>query len=133
GAYTFTDYRGKKDGAANQLREVVVVGGGGARAKTALARGARVAEAVNLARDLINTPGGDLTPPELAARIVAAAKASGVKSKVLDEVQIAKAGLNGLIAVNKGSTHPPRFVELTYAPDDARYTVALVGKGITFD
>ena len=53
---------------------------------------------------------------------------------MLDEKAIAKARHAGLLAVNKGSTHPARFVELTYEPPTAaKATVALVGKGITFD
>jgi leucyl aminopeptidase len=35
--------------------------------------------------------------------------------------------------VNRGSTQPPRFLHLRYEPPAARATVALVGKGITFD
>jgi leucyl aminopeptidase len=62
------------------------------------------------------------------------ATASGVKVKVLDEAAIRKAGYEGVLAVNRGSENPPRFVELTYEPSTtARATVALVGKGITFD
>ena len=60
---------------------------------------------------------------------------AGLKVKVLDEKAIAKARLGGLLGVNRGSRQPARFVELTYEPADARpkATVALVGKGITFD
>jgi leucyl aminopeptidase len=64
------------------------------------------------------------------------AERSKLRVKVLDEAVIAKAGYNGLLAVNKGSDHPPRWVELTYQPAGAKATaatVALVGKGITFD
>jgi leucyl aminopeptidase len=35
--------------------------------------------------------------------------------------------------VGQGSANPPRIVTMTYAPDGARGSVALVGKGITFD
>jgi leucyl aminopeptidase len=45
-------------------------------------------------------------------------------------------GFGGLLAVNQGSVQPPRFVELAYDPPRAGRstpTVALVGKGITFD
>jgi leucyl aminopeptidase len=134
GTYSFTKYRGKPDERAAKLREVTFVGGGGARAKTALERGARVADAVTVARDLVNEPGGALTPPVLADRVAEVAKAAGLKVKVLDEGKVEKADLQGLLAVNRGSTQPPRWVELTYEPPtESRATVALVGKGITFD
>jgi leucyl aminopeptidase len=55
---------------------------------------------------------------------------------VHDERGIARLGLGGLLAVNRGSALPPRFVELAWDPPGAGTatpTVALVGKGITFD
>ena len=132
GAYQFTKYRSKP--TPNRIERVSVVGGGGARATNALQRGARVAEAVVVARDLVNEPGGSLTPPVFADAISEIAARAGLKVKVLDEKAIAKAKHAGLLAVNKGSTHPARFVELTYEPSTAaKATVALVGKGITFD
>jgi leucyl aminopeptidase len=132
GAYRFTKYR--SDPKPNRISEVTVVGAGGQRARSALERGARIAEAVAVARDLVNEPGGSLTPPAFADELRALAKRSGLTVKVLTENAIEKAGYAGLLAVNRGSTNPPRWVELTYEPETpARMTVALVGKGITFD
>ena len=54
--------------------------------------------------------------------------------KVWTEAEIKKGRLGGLLGVNRGSNQPPRFVELTYQPKGrARGTLALVGKGLTFD
>jgi leucyl aminopeptidase len=53
---------------------------------------------------------------------------------VHDEAAIKRLKLGGLLGVNRGSAQPPRFVELTYEPAGrATGTLALVGKGITFD
>jgi leucyl aminopeptidase len=132
GAYRYAKY--KSGPTPGPLQEVHIIGGGGARARAALDRGARIAEAVAVARDLVNEPGGELTAPELADIAVALGKSNGFTAKVLDEKAIAKAKLAGLLAVNRGSDVPARFVELTYEPaGKARGTVALVGKGITFD
>ncbi|MEY2447225.1 MAG: leucyl aminopeptidase [Acidimicrobiaceae bacterium] len=134
GAYQFNKYRSKAK--PNRIERVSVVGGGGARAAATLDRGARIAEAVKLARDFVNEPGGSLTAPVFADAIQEIAEQSKLRVKVLDEAAIAKAGYNGLLAVNKGSDNPPRWVELTYQPAGAKAsaaTVALVGKGITFD
>ena len=52
------------------------------------------------------------------------------------EAAFGKLGFGGLLAVNRGSTEPPRFVELAYDPPEATAStpiVALVGKGVTFD
>ena len=84
----------------------------------------------------MNEPGGSLTAPVFADAIQEIAEQSKLRVKVLDETAIAKAGYNGLLAVAKGSDNPPRWVELTYQPTGAKATattVALVGKGITFD
>ncbi|HEX4819836.1 MAG TPA: leucyl aminopeptidase [Acidimicrobiales bacterium] len=132
GTYQFAKYRSKPK--PNRIESVAFVGTTAASAKTAVQRGARIAEAVGVARDLVNEPGGELTPPVLADAITEVAKKAGLKVKVLEENAIKKAGYEGLLAVNRGSEHPARFVELTYEPSgNARATVALVGKGITFD
>ena len=132
GAYGFTKYQSKPQ--PSRIERVSVVGGGGARARTALDRGARIAAAVHVARDLVNEPGGSLTPTEMASIAQSLAKEHGLTVKVHDEKAIAKGGFSGLQAVNRGSSQPARFVELTYEPEGrSRGNVALVGKGITFD
>ncbi len=91
GAYRFTKYR--SDPKPNRIRSVTVVGGGGQRARAALERGARIAEAVGVARDLVNEPGGSLTPPAFADDIRSAGEASRASTcKVLTENAITKAG-----------------------------------------
>lgn len=99
-----------------------------------LGRAARVAEAVCWARDLVNAPGGTLTPRALADAAVEMARREGLEITVLDEDAIAEARLGGLLGVSRGSTQPPRFIEVRHVPTGpSRGRVALVGKGITFD
>ncbi len=132
GAYRFTSH--KSENEALKLSRVDVVGGSGVRKQAALDLGAAFAEAQMLARDLVNEPGGVLTPPVFARRTAAMARRTGLKVKVWDEAAIKKGKLGGLLGVNRGSTKPPRLVELTYHPiGKPTGTVALVGKGITFD
>ena len=91
-------------------------------------------EAVRLARDLVNQPGGTLTPTAFATRAEELADLKGFDVEVLDRAAIEDEKLGGLLGVNRGSTEEPRFVKLTWdPPGKARGTVALVGKGITFD
>ena len=135
-AYRFTAY--KSDPKPCLLQSLAVVGGstGGADSRTAVAaveRGARLAEAVALARDLVNEPAGSLTPQRLADVAGEIAEREGLACSVLDEVAIVGERLGGLLGVAQGSNQPPRLIELVYDPPDARATVALVGKGITFD
>jgi leucyl aminopeptidase len=89
---------------------------------------------VRVARDLVNLPGGTLTPTAFATRAEELADLKGFDIEVLGPDEIAAERLGGLLGVNRGSTEEPRFVKLAWEPaDKARGTVALVGKGITFD
>src|SRR5581483_6744766 len=129
-AYRFTKY--KNEAKPSKLESLVVVGRG-AKVQTGSDRGARIAGAVALARDLVNEPAGAMTPSRLADVASEVAEREGLGITVLDEVAIANEGLGGLQGVAQGSDQPPRLVELVYDPPGARSTVALVGKGITFD
>jgi leucyl aminopeptidase len=131
GGYEFSTF--KSEAKSPALTRAVIVGGGGKRAQDAVARGVAIAEAVCWARDLENEPGGSLTPAELAKRVVNEGKRSGFQVTVWDEKEIRAQKLGGLLGVNRGSVQAPRFLRLEHAPDKPRGTVALVGKGITFD
>ncbi len=131
GAYQFTRYKSK--GEPPKLERYAVVGGGGKRVQAALELGARIAGGVVLARDLVNEPGGSLTPVALAAAAMEIAEREHLEITVLDEDAIREAGMGGLLGVNRGSSQPPRFIQLAYTPPQARGHLALVGKGITFD
>ncbi|MDP8975339.1 MAG: leucyl aminopeptidase [Actinomycetota bacterium] len=131
-AYGFGAY--KSDFSPCRLEALAVVSGD-ADLGGALQRGGRVAAAVCLARDLVNEPAGALTPSRLAEVATEVAEREGLAVTVLDEAGIAEERLGGLAGVAAGSAQPPRLVELVYEPpgDSAAPTVALVGKGITFD
>jgi len=132
GAYKFLRYKQKSDAPA--LEKLVVLGKKDDKVTQALDRGMAVAAAVALARDLVNEPAGAMTPSQLAEEARRAAEQGGLDIEVLDEVEIANQGLGGLLGVSLGSDQPPRLVKLTYTPKGkATGTVALVGKGITFD
>ena len=80
----------------------------------------------------MNDPPSVCTPSYLADAAKKIAK-NGIAIKVFDEKAIKKMGMGGLEGVAIGSTEPARFVHLTYKASGARKTVAIVGKGITFD
>ena len=92
------------------------------------------ADAVRMARDLVNEPANLLTPVTFAEKAQEVGLAAGLTVDVLDEQAIQEHGMNLLWAVGKGSEIPPRLVVLRYygAPE-SKETLALVGKGITFD
>jgi len=140
-SYRFSVY--KREAKPCRVESVTVIGRGAA-AKRGVARGERIAAAVALARDLVNEPAGAMTPRRLAHVAGEIAEREGLTLTVLDEVEIANMGLGGLQGVARGSEEPPRLIELVYEPpralrSDGRAskrrvpTLALVGKGITFD
>jgi leucyl aminopeptidase len=131
GGYRFVAY--KSDPSPVALERVTVVDEGGRATTTALQLGQAVARAVCTARDLVNEPGGTLTPSVFAERAVNLGQEHGFAVRVRDERAIKRARLGGLLGVNRGSAEPARFLELSWAPTRPRATVALVGKGVTFD
>ncbi len=131
-SYRYRTYK-SSDAKVKLDRISVVLKGRGV--KRDVERAAAVADAVALARDLSNEPGGSLTPESFAERAKEiGAETDHLKVTVWDERKIARERLGGLMAVNQGSVHPARFVKLEYRPAKrATRRVALVGKGITFD
>ncbi|MFJ9089650.1 leucyl aminopeptidase [Streptomyces sp. NPDC102384] len=144
GAYSFDTYKEVSDDKGTPkngrapLAEVAILGGKprDKEYKAAIERALAVAEELNRARDLINTPPNDLNPESFAAVAQAAAKEHGIKVQVLDEKALEKGGYGGILGVGAGSASGPRLVKLSYksakAGKNAKH-LAFVGKGITYD
>lgn len=92
----------------------------------------QLAGACALARDLINTPAGDLTPTVLAQTAVDIAAAHGavVRRYVGDE--LLSAGFPAVHAVGRAATALPELVDFEWG-DASHPRVTLVGKGVCFD
>ncbi|MET7294122.1 leucyl aminopeptidase [Streptomyces griseoloalbus] len=138
GAYSFDAYKDNGNGGKNgkaPLAEAALVGGKprDKAFKAAVERATAVAEELNRARDLVNTPPNDLNPEAFAAVAQVAAKEHGIKVQVLDEKALAKGGYGGILGVGAGSASGPRLVKLSYTSSKAKKHLALVGKGITYD
>lgn len=134
--YRFNQLRSESSRKKHEvkLRTITIVASGkGLRAD--LNRANAVIDAVEFARDLVNEPGGSLTPQAFVAAAKKATADSGVKLTVWNEARIKRERLGGVLAVNRGSEHPPQFLQLRYKPVKGRpkAKIALVGKGITFD
>ena len=85
------------------------------------------------ARDWINQPANEKRPDQLAETMARAAREHGLKTTILDEKKLAALGMGNLLAVGGGSAHPPRLLIVEYRPPKTKGTIALVGKGVTFD
>ncbi|MBI3932064.1 MAG: leucyl aminopeptidase [Acidobacteria bacterium] len=136
GAYTFDKYKQEKDDFLSRAAQLVVFVHPDHRAdaEARKARYAWVSENVNLSRDLINEPGSVVTPEFLADRAAEIAKEVELEIEILDPAGLEARGYEGIRRVGQGSAHPPRMVILRHVPAKAsKETLALVGKGITFD
>jgi leucyl aminopeptidase len=99
-----------------------------------VALGRAVAGGVELARDLANRPGNDLTPTRLAGAAQELGQRIGAQVTVLGPEELRAQGFGGILAVGQGSAQEPRFVVVEYGQKRPRTpTICLVGKGITFD
>jgi len=97
-------------------------------------RGKVMAEAANLARDMVNEPANHMTPSQMAETARRLAETCGLELNVLEREQMQELGMGALLGVAQGSRQPPKFVVLHYrGGDSSEIDVALVGKGITFD
>jgi leucyl aminopeptidase len=101
----------------------------------AVARAVVVAEAVNAARDLQNTPANHLTPTALGRRAQELAGAHPALScEVLGRAGLAELGMGAFSAVARGSDEEPALIVLRHEPADAvGPTLGYVGKAVTFD
>lgn len=122
GGYRFTRYSGKP---GNVLRVALPERADGVRAR-------RIAEAVFLTRDLVNTPTNDLGPAALeeAARALAQKHGASIAAIVGDELLVQNFPM--IHAVGRASTDAPRLIDMTWGRADAP-KVTLVGKGVCFD
>ncbi|KIQ16214.1 leucyl aminopeptidase [Rhodococcus sp. MEB064] len=138
GAYQFSEFKQKSaptDDATPISRVDLLVGSPRDKAlKAELARSTAIAVAVATARDLVNTPPSHLYPAEFAERARVLGTDAGLTVQVLDERALERGGYGGIIGVGKGSSRPPRLVRMTYLGGKKKSpSVALVGKGVTFD
>jgi leucyl aminopeptidase len=92
----------------------------------------RLASAVCLARDLINTPASDLGPAELAEAAERVAASAGAKCRVIIGDALLAENYPTIHAVGRASNRAPRLVDITWGEASAP-KVTLVGKGVCFD
>jgi leucyl aminopeptidase len=136
GTYRFAGYKSKpQPGRRNPVKSVSVhvADATDKAAKAEAKRASVVVSAVARTRDWINTAPNDLRPPTFADEVAKAAVDAGLEVEVLDEKALKRGGYGGILAVGMGSEAPPRLVRIAYTAKGATASVALIGKGITFD
>jgi leucyl aminopeptidase len=130
--YQYTTYKTSKD-SLQILTDIVLVAQN-ETCKRGYTRGITIAECVNEARTIANTPGGDMTPDMLGKATQVALRGTSARVRVLKRSDIHKLKMGALLGVSKGSSVPPAFIIIEYKGSSAHDApLVFVGKGITFD
>jgi leucyl aminopeptidase len=135
GTYRFDKYLSEDKRTPLALTDVsLLLGSAPNSALTeAIPRAERLARAIARARDLVNEPGGYMTPVRLAEEAEAVAGQNALGLTILGPEECRQRGMGLFLAVAQGSQEEPRFIHLMWKPASPRKRVVLIGKGVTFD
>lgn len=141
GAYQFDRYRSSKEKGKSKGRRSLRIAytrkpRSIARLRSQVADAVRLAESQLEARDLSNEPPNAIYPESLARSCRSMARKVGLRCRVMAVPELERRGMGAILAVGQGSVRPPRMIVLEHGATQARKkagTLALVGKGITFD
>jgi leucyl aminopeptidase len=136
GLYQFNEFKTLDRDKIKEIEELILLGETGGEilsVSDGLRTGKIISEAVCMARDLVNGPSNKVTPTVLAKKAEEMAKEHNMEVQVFEVNQAEAMGMGAFVAVAKGSQEPGKFITLEYNKDKGLDTIALVGKGITFD
>ncbi len=134
GLYNFAQY---KKPEYKDIKRIMIVERDEARipvVERGIHKGKIIAEAVTLARDMVNEPSNRMTPTRMAevAREIAAEYNLGFN--VFDSKDMEAMGMGALLGVARGSNEPPKLITLSYKGDEqSDSAIGFIGKGVTFD
>jgi leucyl aminopeptidase len=133
--YRFDQLKTQKKAQAARLQEVVLPLSSKAELQSALREAVATADGTALARTLGNLPANICTPAYLADEAKKLAREFKLELEVLEKKDMEKLGMGALLSVARASHQPPKLIVLKYsgAAKGKKKTLALVGKGITFD
>jgi leucyl aminopeptidase len=136
GSFNEPYYKTKNRDKFKQIEELTLFGADFNEAKVLVKanNGEVVGEAVNYCRRLAWGPGNLVTPSVLAEEAEKIGEEYGIKVTVFNRKMAYEVGLHSFLAVSKGTDTPPKFIIAEYGADKKGVdTVAIIGKGITFD
>ncbi|MBX3321939.1 MAG: leucyl aminopeptidase family protein [Phycisphaeraceae bacterium] len=128
------EFRGSASSASK--REKLSLRSDDAEFVRGLKRGLGIAEGVNIARTLSQTPPNIATPMEIARRAKAMGRKLGLKVSVMSGAKLREERMTGLITVGQASENEPCLIRMEYQPARAKKGMkpaVLVGKTITYD
>ena len=92
-----------------------------------------VTQGMDLTRTLVAEPPNLLYPESFVDRVLKSVEGLGLEVEILDEAAMAEHGMGALLGVSQGSRREARILALKWSGGGDAPTVALVGKGVTFD
>lgn len=116
--------------------EVLAPAGGDADARSGVQQGLIIGEAMNLTRNLVDLPPEMIYPESFAEHAREAAEAAGLTCTIFGQAELEAEKMGSMLAVSQGSSSErgPRMVIVEYkGGGDDSPTLAIVGKGVTFD
>ncbi|MEH7886167.1 leucyl aminopeptidase [Bacillus sp. JJ1609] len=133
--YAFEGYKQKSNEPEKRIENLTVYSADEeGEVEAALEVGYAFGKATNSARTLVNTPGNLLTATDMAEYAKKLAEKYEFEVEILEKEEMEKLGMGALLAVNQGSTEPPKMIVLKYqGKEEWTDVIGLVGKGITFD
>jgi leucyl aminopeptidase len=131
GLYSFTKYKKPEYENIEEMRIVVREKEKVPILELAIGKGKVVAEATNLARDMVNEPANYMTPSQMAEAAKEIANKYNLEFKVFDREDMEAMGMEALLGVAKGSNQPPKLITLSYKGDErSEKALGVLGKGI---
>src|SRR6478752_580236 len=131
--YEFENYKKKSNEPDKQLEKIELFSFYKDVVQSALV-GYTYGKATNSARTLVNLPSNMLTATDLANYAVEMSHTYGFEYEILEKEEMETLGMGAMLAVNQGSTEPPKMIVLKYqGREEWEDVIGLVGKGITFD
>jgi leucyl aminopeptidase len=136
GLYTFRQHM-TKQAEYGEIKQFTIVGADErivSDLKQGSNKGRILAEATNLARDMVNEPSNYMTPTIMAETATRLGESYKLDVSILEKEQMHKLGMGALLGVAQGSQQPPKFIVMHYrGKDSTEIDIALLGKAITFD
>ena len=121
--------------AVTQIDELTIIGLDGEKSAMAAVNDAVVlTDATNRIREWVNAPANAFTPTVFVEKVKEAVGGTGLDLRVLEVDEMRRLKMGALLAVARGSDEPAKMIVLRYGSGrKGGPTLALVGKGITFD
>lgn len=131
GSYKFEAYKSEKTDKKFELS--FVVDKKSSKLDDILEESSIIANAVNSARDMVNTSPQDFYPEVFATKAREFASELDISCEVHGEEYLEKHGMMAMHSVARASIHEPKLIHLTYKPKKAKKKIVFVGKGLTYD